>query len=509
MARFYADPLGFVLYAFPWDTDKSLQLVKLPEPWRSQFPNCEYGPDAWACEELEAIGAAVRERGFDGAAAVAPIRRAVVSGHGIGKSAIVAWITCWIMSTRPFAQGTVTATTAPQLRTKTWAQIAKWAKKCVTSHWFNVTTGMGTMRMEHKAHQSEWFCQAQTCAEENSEAFAGQHAANSTSFYIFDEASGVPNKIDEVSEGGLTDGEPMKFAFGNPTQNSGWFYDAFHRMRHRWSTRHVDSRDVQITNKKLIDEWISDHGIDSDWIKIRVRGMFPAQSSRQFISVADVDAAMARHLRPEQYAFAPKVLTLDNAWTGDDEGVIGLRQGLKFTVLRTFVKNDNDIEIANLLARLEDEEGADAVFIDAGYGTGVYSAGVTMGREWQLVWFAGKSPDPGYLNMRAWIWGQTRDWLKKGGALPEKDLVLHDDLIGPQTVPRMDGVIQLESKEDMKKRDVASPNRADALALSFAYPVARRDPYAKLRRKVAPTAGHDPYAPEVLQPATVDHDPYA
>ena len=147
----------------------------------------------------------VRERGFDGVDAVSPIRMATASGHGIGKSTIVGWLVCWIMSTRPHCIGTVTANTFVQLQTKTWSAIAKWKELCITSHWFEMT---GTT-MYHKEAPKTWFASAQTCREENSEAFAGQHAANSTSFYIFDEASAVPDKIWEVAEGGLSDGEPM------------------------------------------------------------------------------------------------------------------------------------------------------------------------------------------------------------------------------------------------------------------------------------------------------------
>jgi len=491
MARFHADPLGFVLYAYPWDTDKSLQLVKLQEPWSLVY-GVEYGPDAWACQLLEELGGKVSARKFDGAHAVDPIREAIASGHGIGKSALVAWLVDWIMSTRPYAQGTVTANTSTQLSTKTWAQIIKWTKKCITAPWFEITTGRGAMRMYHKQHPESWFCSAQTCDEENSEAFAGQHAANSTSFYIFDEASAVPDSINEVSEGGLTDGEPMKFAFGNPTQNAGWFHGAFHGQRHRWSQRQIDSRSVQITNKKMIDEWIEDYGLDSDFVKIRVRGMFPAMSAKQFISVKDVDAAFGRHLDLTQYNFAPTILTCDPAWEGDDELVIAKRQGLRFEILRTLAKNDNDIEVANLLAQLEDEHQADAVFIDAGYGTGIVSAGKVLERDWQLVWFAGQSPDVGCLNMRSYMWKQGRDWLKAGGAIP-KDNVLYADLIGPQTVPRMDGIIQLEAKKDMKKRDVASPNRADSLMLSFAYNVHAQKRELRGRTLKRARTGHDPY----------------
>lgn len=512
MGRFYADPLGFVMYAYPWDTDPALQLVELPEPW-SLIYDSKYGPDAWACECLERIGQQVRERGFDGVHAVPPIREAIASGHGIGKSAITAWIVGWIMSTRPFAKGTVTATTAPQLESKTWAEIAKWTRKSLTAHWFDISTGRGSMKMVHRENPDAWYCTAQTCREENSEAFAGQHAANSTSFYLFDEASGVPNTIKEVAEGGLTDGEAHMYAFGNPTQNSGWFYDCFNSQRHRWGTRQIDSRSVQITNKATIQEWIDDYGVDSDFVKVRVRGMFPAMSAKQFISVTDADAALGRHLRREQYGFAPKILTCDPAWEGDDELVIGMRQGLRFDILRVIPKNDNDIEIANILANLEDEHEADAVIIDMGYGTGIYSAGQTMGRDWLLAAFGSASPDPGCLNLRAFMWREMRDWLKKGGAInDDKDgKMLHAELIGPQTVPRADGAIQLESKKDMKRRGQPSPNRADALALSFAFPVARKfrgDGYP--HRDTTPRE-HDPYAAlgRALDDGPTEHNPYA
>lgn len=495
MGRFFADPLGFVMYAYPWGTDAALQVVKLQAPWDLIY-NSEFGPDVWACELLDRIGKQVKANDFNGIDPVPAIREAIASGHGVGKSAITAWLTDWIMSTRPNAKGTVTANTAEQLASKTWAEIAKWTKKCITGHWFNVTTGKGAMRMVHKENPESWYCNAQTCREENSEAFAGQHAADSTSFYIFDEASAVPDKIKEVSEGGLTDGEPMVFAFGNPTRNTGWFTDCFKRMKHRWGTRQIDSRSVQITNKTLLDQWITDYGIDSDFCKVRIRGMFPSMSARQFISLTDVDAAFGRPLRPEQYQWAPKILTVDPAWMGDDMLEIGMRQGLKFQILRTIPKNDNDLQVASIIAQLEDTHQADAVFIDFGFGTGIVSAGRTLKRNWQGVWFASDSADPGCVNKRAEMWKAARDWLKEGGSIPE-DHALYADLIGPEVVGRPDGKIQLESKKDMKRRGVPSPGKGDALALSFAHPVAARPRGVFLPVGGAPNNAqreHDPLA---------------
>lgn len=155
-------------------------------------------------------------------------------------------------------------------------------------------------------------------------------------------------------------------------------------------------------------------------------------------------------------------------------------------------KNDNDLIAAQRIARLEDEHKADAVFVDFGYGTGIVSAGQGMGRDWVLVNFAGESADPGCLNKRAEMWKLTRDWLKSGGAIPE-DPVLRDELQAPETVPRIDGKIQLESKKDMKARGIPSPNRADALVLSFAFPVTKKRPIDAMRNS-ARRQNYDPYA---------------
>jgi hypothetical protein len=202
--------------------------------------------------------------------------------------------------------------------------------------------------------------------------------------------------------------------------------------------------------------------------------MFPATSAKQFISTEYVDQAFGREVRPEAIKHAPKILTVDPAWTGDDEFVIGFRQGISFKILRTIAFNDDDFQMAGLIASLEDEHKADAVFIDGGYGTGIVSCGKALGRtSWKIVWFGGASSDQGCLNKRAEMWKLMRDWLRDGGSI-EKDTTLYNELIGPETVAatgKNAGKLQLESKEDMKARRLPSPNRADALALSFAFPV--------------------------------------
>lgn len=400
-----------------------------------------------------------------------PIRMAVSSGHGVGKSALSAWLILWIESTRPRAKGIVTANTSDQLKTKTWAELSKWLNLAINKHWFDYSSGKGSMSLRNKLNPEIWRVDAQTCREENSESFAGLHASDSTPFYLFDEGSAIPDKIYEVAYGGLTDGEPMFFVFGNPTRNSGRFREFWRKERHRWITFNVNSMEVEGTNKSLFQEWINDYGFDSDFVKVRIRGEFPNMSLMQFINEEDIERAINKELKAEQYKFAPIILGVDPAWTGADEFVIYKRQGLYSKRLAVIEKNDNDFEMASIIARLQDEHNADCVNIDAGYGTGIVSAGKYMGRHWNLIWFSGKALDSGCLNKRAEMIKDVRDWLKQGGAI-EDDKVLLEELRSIETVGgRLDGKLQIESKEQIKKRIGISTNRLDALALTFAVTV--------------------------------------
>lgn len=498
LARFYADPLGFVLYAFPWDTDKSLQLVKLPAPW-SLLYDCEYGPDEWACQLLDDIGRDVRERGFDGVTAVAPIQYAVASGHGIGKSAMAAWLTLWIMSTRPHSKGVVTANTGEQLSSKTWAGVATWLGKAINRHWFDITTGKGAMRLTHKQFPDSWRVDAQTSREENSESFAGLHAASSTPWYLFDEASAIPAKIWEVAEGGKTDGESMHFAFGNPTRNTGAFAECFGKQRHRWNTRQIDSRNVAITNKRLLDEWVRDYGEDSDFVKVRVRGVFPNASSLQFIARDLVDQAMARPASEVRVIGRTCAVGVDVARFGGDESVIFTRIGRDGTTVPA--KAFRELDTMQLASRVAEHVlhlrtlGLYAVvFVDGGgVGGGVVDRLRQMDHDVIEVQFGGKADDPRkYFNKRAEMWGRAKDWLTIG-SLPKGE-TMATDLTGVEYQFTPSDQIQLESKEHMKARGLASPDHGDALALTFAYPVPEHvAPERDGARNPAGKREYDPY----------------
>ena len=469
-------------------THDPVRLAQLAYDWGHGELADYDGPRVWQAEML----AEIRDHLQNPATRHQPLMIARASGHGIGKSAGIGMVVNWAVSTCEDTKVVITANTDTQLRTKTAPEVGKWQRLAITSHWLDVQATSVAAR--DKDHAKTWRADFVPWSEHNTEAFAGLHNKGKRIVLIFDEASAIADKVWEVAEGALTDEgtEIIWIAFGNPTRNVGRFRECFRRFKHRWKARQIDSRTVEGTNKEQIAKWAADYGEDSDFFKVRVRGMFPSMSARQFIGEADVAAAYGKVLRPEQYEFAPKILTVDPAWEGDDEFAIGLRQGLSFRILRTMPKNDNDLVAARVIADLEDEHKADAVFVDAGYGTGIVSAGQGMGRDWTLVWFAGASADIGCLNKRAEMWKAARDWLKSGGALPD-DPQLRDELQAPEIVPRADGKVQIESKKDMKTRGVPSPNRADALVLSFAFPVVKRNPLDAYRNDRGSRGDYDPY----------------
>ncbi|CAA2140473.1 terminase [Hyphomicrobium sp. ghe19] len=451
------------------------------------------GPRAWQAD----IFTVIRDHLSDPSKRYEPLQISVASGHGIGKSACMGMLSNWAMSCWDDARVLTTANTENQLVTKTSPEIGKWFKLAITAGWFDVQ--IKSIKSRDPLHSDSWRQDFIPWSEHNTEAFAGLHNKGKIILLEFDEASRIHDNVWQVAEGAMTDEDTVIIwiVFGNPTRNSGRFRECFRRFRHRWVNRQIDSRTVPGTNKQFLQRLVDDHGEDSDLVKVRVRGQFPSQSAMQYISADDVDKARKVHLRREQYSFAPVIIGVDPAWTGDDNLEIMLRQGLYSKSLATLPRNDNDVEVANLIARLEDEHEADAVFVDAGYGTGIVSAGSVMGRSWRLIWFSGKATDPGFLNKRAEIIGGVKRWIKAGGAIDPADEGLYQDIIGPETVPRLDGKIQIESKEDMKERGLPSPNKLDALALTFSEPVAKRDRMQEQRtaagqRYNAVTTDYDP-----------------
>lgn len=462
-SEFYADPYGFVLWAFDWGV--------------GDLEGFE-GPDVWQRELLEHIGEEVVSRAFDGVTPVEPIREAVASGHGIGKSAITSWIILWIMATRPNAKGIVTANTGDQLKTKTWAELGKWRLRCIVGHWFDYNSGKGSMSLSHRTHPESWRVDALTCREENSEAFAGLHAADSTPFYIFDEASAVPDKIWEVAEGGLTDGSPVFCAFGNPTRNTGAFKQCFTTYRHRWNTSQIDSRTAKMTNKALIAQWAEDWGEDSDFFRVRVRGRFPNASDMQFMPGDAVTAAMKRGAG-RYLGDDPLICGIDIARGGNDDCRIGFRRGKDAKSEKCYritgEGSRDSMRVISMLTTVLDRHKPDVTFLDeTGIGGPMVDRLRQLGYNVIGVHFGAKALNESLFASRASEMAfHCRQWLLDGGAIPD-DPQLETELTSREYDHNSKDQLVIEPKKLMGRRIGCSPDWADQLYLTFAQPVPKR-----------------------------------
>ncbi len=392
------------------------------------------------------------------------------SGHGIGKSALIAQIVNWAQSTCEDCKIVVTANTGTQLATKTQPEISKWFRLSINAHWFDVNAT--SVKVRDKKREATWRTDLIPWSEYNTEAFAGLHNQGKRVVLVFDEASAISDKIWETAEGALTDAatEIIWIAFGNPTQNTGRFRECFGRFKHRWKTFQVDSRTVAGTNKEQIAQWIADYGEDSDFVRVRVRGEFPRSGSSQFIASDQVSAA--RKYKAEGFDGLPKIMSVDVARFGDDQSVIAIRQGRKAKILAKYRGMDT-VQLAERTIEFMGKESPDGTVVDGdGIGAGVIDH--LNHRGFKVFEFHGGAAARDvsmYFNRRAEVWGTMRNWIAAGAQIPD-DPEIETDLTAPEYGFSSKQQIQLEKKDDMKKRGLSSPDMGDALAMTFAVNVA-------------------------------------
>lgn len=446
------DPLAWVMWAYPWGKAGAI-LYK------------EQGPDVWQLDVLDYFGQQLRIQADAHEAAREAIQIAVASGHGPGKTALIVWILMFFISTRAHPQIVVTANTKTQLTTKTWRELAKWHNLFKLKHLFDWTA----TRYIAKWDPANWFASAIPWSKNSSEAFAGTHEDDV--LVLFDEGSGIDDSIWEVVEGAMTTGRCTWIVFGNPTKNSGRFRECWRKLKKRWGTYQVDSRDAKRTNKVVLNRLVEDYGEDADIVRVRVRGLFPRRGANQLIDDFIVEGAQAR--TPGGWEDMPLVMGVDVARYGDDKSVIYLRQGTATREVKKYRQMDT-MTLADAVATTIDVRKPDQVFIDVvGVGSGVVDrliqlgyGGIVMGCN-----VADESNDPTLKNKRIEIWGKMRTWLKNGGAIDSTDPEIFSALTAPEYYFDTKDRMFLESKEDMKDRGLVSPDIADALALTFFHPV--------------------------------------
>lgn len=461
LATVSADPLAFVLGAFPWgEAGTRLAAFTGPEPWQATL-----------------LG-----RIRDGLPLHRAIQEATASGHGVGKSALVSWIILWATTTFPDTRGVVTANTETQLKTKTWAELGKWFHMFIAKDEFKLTAT--ALFHDSEEHERTWRIDMVPWSERNTEAFAGLHNQGRRILVIYDEASAIPDVIWETTEGALTDKDTQIVwcVFGNPTRNVGRFRECFPGglFAEYWHHTQVDSRSISFTDKEQINRWIHAYGEDSDFCRIRIYGMFPRVGEMEFFNADDIAAAMEREVGTS--LSDPLALGVDVARYGKNSSVIFPRKGRDArSYQRQRFQGLSTVELADKVFEAHLHFHSNGIMVDGG---GVGGGVVDNIRQKQLhcyeVQFGSKDDTPHavwgsqgerYANKRTGMYGAARAWLRTGAIPADSDLKKQFSSI-KYTINKRDE-IQLISKEDMLKLDPdLELDDIDAFVLTFAHALA-------------------------------------
>ena len=465
------DPENFVMFCFPWgQANTPLEKFK--------------GPRAWQRRALRRIAEFIKanKNKMDNDELIDALRRAVSSGRGVGKSALVSWLILWMLTTRIGSSVVVSANSETQLRTVTWGELTKWATMSMNSHWWEPSATKlspaswltDLVERDLKKGTRYWGAEGKLWSEENPDAYAGVHNMDGM-MVIFDEASGIPDSIWSVAAGFFTENilDRYWFAFSNGRRNTGYFYEAVDgNKRDFWESEKIDARTVEGTDKSIYEQIIAEYGEDSDEARVEVYGDFPKSGDDQFIMPSTVDDAMKRPKYKDMTA--PVVLGVDPARGGMDSTVIVARQGRDILAIRRFKGDDTMTTVGHVIDAIEEFKPTLTAIDEGGLGYGILDRLNEQRYKVRGVNFGWKAKNPVmWGNKRAEMWGTMREWLKTA-ALPQ-DRQLKADLVGPIKKPNSAGTIFLEGKKEMKARGLASPDAADALAVTFAFPVAHRE----------------------------------
>jgi hypothetical protein len=435
------------------------------------FPNVK--PERWQSQVLKEIGDQLAENARLGC--FKPVQIAISSGNGVGKSTLMAWVILWTLATYEDALGVATAGSEAQLRVRLWGELARWFSQM--PDYMRTQFELSATAIYSKQNNHTWRVDARAGSPLSQESFSGLHNYGKRVLVVFDEASMIAEPIWRATDGMLNDAETQTIwiVCGNPVRLDGRFRQcaAGGKFAGLWKTFQVDSREVSLTSKEAIAGKIEYYGLDSNYCRVHVRGLFPTASAMGLIPSDWVEGASLREffVHPADAVILGCDVALGH---GEDSSVIYIRQGLdgRTHPPRKFPGLD-PLQFAYKIAAAANELGAQGIFVDAGgVGEGTASRLRELGLPVHPVYFGARSDYPGGItrcaNKRSEMWCAMAQWLKSGAIV--NDAELKAQLCGPEYSENAQGIV-LERKEDMKARGLASPDIADSLALTFAAPV--------------------------------------
>lgn len=406
-------------------------------------------------------------------------RMAFKASKGPGKTTTLSWIAWNFLLTRPHPNIAATSISADNLRDGLWKEMAHWRNK---SQLLQELFEWQTERIFYKKSPATWFMSARSWSktsntEQLGNTLAGLHA--DYVMFIIDESGAIPTAITMAAEAGLSscvEGHVMQA--GNTNTLEGSLYDAAVRRKHLWEVIPISGDpDDPLRSPRVDIEWaremIRTYGREDPYVKLMVLGEWPTASINALIGPDEVEAAMKRQYQQRDIDHAPRLLGVDCAGEGDDASVIFPRQGLVAFPPKV-LRGVTGAFGAGQVSRIWDDWNVDACFIDNGGGyAGTWREAMkSYNRAFVPIGFGERANDPQYADRRAEMYYECVKWIKDGGALPDVPELVAE--LSQTTYTLEKDKLRLEPKKLVKAKIGRSPDRTDALVLTFAEPVASR-----------------------------------
>ncbi|HYM95811.1 MAG TPA: hypothetical protein VET26_00785 [Candidatus Sulfotelmatobacter sp.] len=409
-------------------------------------------------------------------------RIALCASKGPGKSTLLAWLIWLFLLTRPHPKVMATSCTGVNLRDGLWTELNKWQQRAeLLKKHFTWTAS----RVFANGFEADWFASARTWSrqasiEEQADTLAGFHGEHVMA--LCDEAGSTPRGVIAAGEAVLANGGDSHLVIaGNTTDIDSALGEVVTKERNLWAVFEVNGDPDNPKRSKRVPvgwarELIEKHGRDDPYVLVNVFGKFPPRSTTKLLGPADVDAAVARTLSKREWASEPKVLGVDVARDGEAETVLQMRQGRAVFPCVAYRGLDT-MQIVGYISTYHAAEQFDAICVDAcGVGAGVADRGAQLGLPCYAIDSSQKAIRQGplyprFYNRRAEMWWVMADFLKKGGGCLPNDGLLRAQLQAPNISFDRNNALKLETKEEMKRRGVDSPDRGDALAYTFGLPL--------------------------------------
>jgi phage terminase large subunit len=408
-------------------------------------------PEPWQAAALEAVGKHDRV--------------SIRSGHGVGKTTLQAWLILWFLCTRQNCKVPVAANSEDQLRDTIWPEIAKWHRQLPEA--LKAMIEVQAERVVVVQDLEGAFAVRRTASKDNPEALQGFHAEHL--LFLLDEASGIPDVVFEVGMGALSTPGAKVVMAGNPTRASGVFYDTHHSLRSLWHTMHVSCLDVPRAQGH-IEDIRAKYGQGSNAWRVRVLGEFPTADDETVIPLELVLSAVERRVSTLSYY---PVWGVDVARYGDDRTALAKRQANKLLEpIRWWHSTDLMATVGRIKTEYEEthyDMRPWAILIDVvGLGAGVFDRCKELGLPVNINVGEAASTRENCMRLRDELWLKGREWFQdKMSSMPQDDALIAE-LTAPTYTFSSTGKMVVESKADMKKRGMRSPDLADAFLLTFA-----------------------------------------